>query len=334
MKPLLKWSGGKYDELHIIKQFLPKKIEGYYEPFVGGGALWLNIESKKFYINDFSSDLVCFYKLVKRKDKALRNNLDKFVFLWEYCDLFFHNIKDIVFKLNQVEIKKIIYDDENFCIEMKKEVLKRILLSLKKIEKLNSNFNLSNVDTLNILLSGIKGSVYYFARNLYNKEKDISSFFIIKELSYSNMFRKNKKGFYNVAYGGISYNHKNLRKKVSNLWNKSCIELLKKTKIKNYDFEKFISKQKFSKNDFLFIDPPYDSKFSYYEGNIFNLNDHARLFNILSNIKVKWMVVISDSDFIRELYSGFKIIEYDKKYKVNFMNRNTNTIKHLLIKNY
>ena len=35
MKPFIKWPGGKTDELEIILGNVPKKINNYYEPFVG-----------------------------------------------------------------------------------------------------------------------------------------------------------------------------------------------------------------------------------------------------------------------------------------------------------
>ena len=55
MKPFIKWPGGKKEELKTITQNLPDKINNFYEPFVGGGAVFLGIEdSDKFYINDKS----------------------------------------------------------------------------------------------------------------------------------------------------------------------------------------------------------------------------------------------------------------------------------------
>lgn len=40
MKPLIKYTGGKYREYDFFKDFLPKEINNYYEPFVGGGGVF------------------------------------------------------------------------------------------------------------------------------------------------------------------------------------------------------------------------------------------------------------------------------------------------------
>ena len=40
MKPFVKWAGGKEHELSVIMENMPKKINNYIEPFLGGGALY------------------------------------------------------------------------------------------------------------------------------------------------------------------------------------------------------------------------------------------------------------------------------------------------------
>lgn len=45
--PLIKYPGGKEKELNYIIPALPAKIDNYYEPFVGGGAVYFAIDAKK-----------------------------------------------------------------------------------------------------------------------------------------------------------------------------------------------------------------------------------------------------------------------------------------------
>ena len=54
MNPIIKWAGGKEKELAYIKEKVTNKIERYIEPFVGGGAVFFNINVKKSIINDKS----------------------------------------------------------------------------------------------------------------------------------------------------------------------------------------------------------------------------------------------------------------------------------------
>ena len=89
MKTLLKWAGGKEREWKFIKSRLPQTIKNYYEPFLGGGAVFFNIENIKgsCYLNDISVELISFYNIIKNKDmlfaKAIENvnndwlNIDK-----------------------------------------------------------------------------------------------------------------------------------------------------------------------------------------------------------------------------------------------------------------
>ena len=43
LNPILKWAGGKERELKFIIPEMPKAFERFFEPFVGGGAVYFNI---------------------------------------------------------------------------------------------------------------------------------------------------------------------------------------------------------------------------------------------------------------------------------------------------
>jgi len=76
MIPMFKWSGGKRRELNSIKEWMPEKYETYCEPFIGGGALWLNLEHDKCIINDSYFDLINFYNVCKSDPKKLADHLN------------------------------------------------------------------------------------------------------------------------------------------------------------------------------------------------------------------------------------------------------------------
>jgi DNA adenine methylase len=347
MNPVIKWSGGKREELPYITPYLPEKINRYFEPFIGGGAMWLNMKQKRLYINDLSSDLINFYQKIKDNDSSFYKELNKINKIWVKIDkIFIKNSENLISMVSKnIEEINIFLDEfisdkiKNLSKKLHNEMLYRTMNSYKKIKKtmlVGTGFS-DKEEILNMIKSGFKGGVYYHIRNLYNNKnnkKRMVYFFFIKELAYSGMYRVNRRGDFNVAYGGISYNSKNFSKKISNMLSIEFKDHLLKTKISNQDFEVFLNSNKIRKNDFIFIDPPYDTKFKDYEGNSFNMDDHIRLYNYLKTTKANWIIVVNDNINMRELYKEYIITNYEKDYRVNFKNRNSKKTNHLLIKNY
>jgi len=63
--PFLKWAGGKTELLPEILKRLPKSFGGYWEPFIGGGALFFNVSPAVATISDFNEDLINCYRVVR-----------------------------------------------------------------------------------------------------------------------------------------------------------------------------------------------------------------------------------------------------------------------------
>ena len=77
MKPMFKWAGGKRRELNDIKKWMPKEFDTFCEPFVGGGALWLNVAHNKCIVNDSYDELINFYKVCKKDPKKLADEINR-----------------------------------------------------------------------------------------------------------------------------------------------------------------------------------------------------------------------------------------------------------------
>jgi len=73
IKPYLKWAGGKRQLLPEIMKYLPKNINDYtyYEPFVGAGAVFFELQPKKAVINDFNGQLILTYNVIKKNVEDL-----------------------------------------------------------------------------------------------------------------------------------------------------------------------------------------------------------------------------------------------------------------------
>lgn len=70
-QPFLKWAGGKRQLLSVIRKYFPKKYNHYYEPFIGAGAVFLSLQSKRATVNDLNSELINCYQIIKTNPKEL-----------------------------------------------------------------------------------------------------------------------------------------------------------------------------------------------------------------------------------------------------------------------
>src|ERR1700694_2932954 len=78
----LKWAGGKEQELKYILPLVPP-FEDYYEPFVGGGAVFFSVQGRQAFINDRSPELGNLYRVIARQDDAFFGALDTLVKGWQ-----------------------------------------------------------------------------------------------------------------------------------------------------------------------------------------------------------------------------------------------------------
>jgi len=90
-QPFLKWAGGKRQLLPEIRKYIPKKINTYYEPFLGAGAVLFDIQPKKAVINDINTELINTYIAIRDHVDELINDLKKHKNEKEY----FYAIRDL-----------------------------------------------------------------------------------------------------------------------------------------------------------------------------------------------------------------------------------------------
>jgi modification methylase llaDCHIA len=77
LQPFTKWTGGKRQLLPIIKSLMPDNYNNYFEPFVGGGALFFDLSPNKAVINDFNNELINCYQQIKKYPQKLIELLAK-----------------------------------------------------------------------------------------------------------------------------------------------------------------------------------------------------------------------------------------------------------------
>jgi len=372
LKPLVKWTGGKYEEFEKFRNYIPA-FKNYYEPFFGGGGVFFALQpAGKSYLNDKSNDLARFYSLLA--SSAFKKELFLYADAFEQAGLFSHAIIKLLAqkftrfvhdKTGYAEMKEAVHQAVD-AIEKEKYhplfspalVLDTIAFTAKIKASLADKFKrikdicakrdmmFTPAELEEHIETGVKSGLYLFLRSILNKaslgtlqlteEKATANWYFVREFCYASMFRINQKKEFNIPYGGIAYNSKNFRLKAEKIFAPAVQKLFSKATFYNLDFEAFLKKAAPATDDFVFLDPPYDSEFSEYDQNAFTKNDQVRLRDTLVNLQARWMLVIKETPFIRELYTqpGIYFLQFDKTYTYNVRGRNNRDTRHLIIVNY
>ncbi len=104
--------GDKYRLINEIKQYFPKNIDTFIEPFVGGGTVFLNIQANKYILNDIDEYVYKLHKFLKGKASE-ENFLDEVLKYIKKYNLSRSFIEDIVPKELKQEYKKTYYAKYN-----------------------------------------------------------------------------------------------------------------------------------------------------------------------------------------------------------------------------
>lgn len=215
------------------------------------------------------------------------------------------------------------------------ELLKTELSEIEKLYAINrKNFEKLKNKTPNERVDDENEPLYYQLRNMFNdlsekKYSDELLYFFINKTAYSGMIRYNSKGEFNVPYGRYA----NLN---TSLVTQAHKNLLANTEIHNLDYSDIFRMAE--KDDFMFLDPPYDCVFSDY-GNVehkdgFDERNHIELANKYKDLECKALMVIGRTPLTEKLYGEMIVDEYGKSYAVNIRNRFKSEASHILISNY
>jgi DNA adenine methylase len=88
INPFMKWPGGKRRVLPEIRKYIPESYGTYYEGFLGGGAVLLDLLPEKAVVSDVNVELIEGYQTVRDEkdtlialleDHASKNSLDYFL---------------------------------------------------------------------------------------------------------------------------------------------------------------------------------------------------------------------------------------------------------------
>lgn len=317
MKPFFKWSGGKRREIKRVRKYMPASYNTYYEPFVGGGAVWLDLEPTSAVVGDSYEDLVNFFQTLKTQPDRL------------------------VTEINSLSNK---YAAAHKNLPKKPELEKEIELLKATVKKLKNDEGASELykekkQTLTRLNKDLKKEFQEIAEEFYYSFRDgepksdldrALRFYILRQLSFSGMLRFGSKGNFNVPFGWYS-SLKSIDVEIEEI-----NRVLNNTRIVNCDWRECVKTA--TEHDFVFLDPPYTRKFTKYHPNgEFSQKEHLELAEWFSTTSTNAMIIINKDDFTNGLYSNFIKEEYGHKYSIQYRDRmkekDSNAV-HILATNY
>lgn len=268
--PVLKWVGGKRQLIAQITELLPSSYATYYEPFIGGGAVFFHLQHKKVVINDFNSELVNVYKTIQSDVEGLIEDLKKH-----------KNESDYFYEI-------------------------------RALDRSDGFDKLTNVEKA--------------SRIIY-----------LNKTCFNGLYRVNSSGEFNTPFG---------RYKNPNIVNEITLRAVHKylttnnITILNQDFETIFDNIK--KNDFVYLDPPYDpvsksSNFTGYNQGGFSTDDQVRLRELCDKLDkkgVKFLLSNSATDFIKEEYKDYQINIVQANRSINSNAKKRGAVDEVLIRNY
>ena len=98
-KPFVKWVGGKRRVMPELLRSLPTSFEHYYEPFIGGGALFFHLRNLNI-LQDGSITISDYNERLIRTYKAIRDDVDGVISRLNHhkinhCKTYFYEVRDV-----------------------------------------------------------------------------------------------------------------------------------------------------------------------------------------------------------------------------------------------
>ena len=190
-------------------------------------------------------------------------------------------------------------------------------------------------------------SEYFYTVREYDRKPDFFSkmtsvqkaarVIYLNKTCYNGLYRVNSAGQFNVPYG---------KYKNPNIVNETVIRAMSKyfnennIVIKNEDFKETLKGLR--RGAFVYLDPPYmpissSSSFTGYTENGFNEDKQRELKELCDKLDkkgIKFLQSNSDCEFIRELYSSYRIKTIKAKRAINSKGNSRGEINEVLIYNY
>jgi len=238
LKPLIKWSGGKKDEIPKFIKYLPDNYNLYIEPFIGGGSVFFYLDPEKSVINDVHKELIDFYLSIK---KGYSNDIYNFMIDNKNNEETYYKIRDEYEIKNELDNAKRFYYLRKTCFRGMLRYNKEGKFNIPYGKYKNCKFEeLKNKKYEELLKkTTIKNKDFKFIFNKYNDEHN----FMFLDPPYDSDF---------TDYGYCSFEkkeHERLAKLFKKTKNK-CLMIIGKTDFmvdlyENYIVDEYEKKYRF-----------------------------------------------------------------------------------------
>ena len=250
--PIVKWAGGKSRLLDELTARSPRRFRRYFEPFLGGAALYFRLAPRFGVLSDCNADLINMYRCVAWNVEAVIRRLARH--RAEHTEAHYYKMRE---RWNDASLSWTPVDRAAACIYLNKTC-------------------------------------------------------------YNGLWRVNSRGQFNVPVG--RYDEPSIFDPTAM---RAASRLLQRAEIAAGHFRDAADNAR--AGDFVYFDPPYHplsetANFTSYTAGSFGPDDQRELAEVARSLVRRGcsvMVSNSDTDFVRDLYKGFRIDVVDCSRAIN-----------------
>ncbi len=288
--------GDKYRLMDQLLNLFPSKINNFYEPFVGGGTVFLNVNANNYFLNDVEKNIISIHECLLSYAEEPNKFYDDTEKIIRKYKLSYSYKKDIVPEGLKKRYKKTYY----------------------------AKFNKKGYENLRKCVNG-------------DTIKKPLAFYILVIYGFNRMMRFNQDGKFNLPVGNVDFN-KNVANALADYFSFTAG---KKIRFTSKDFRKTFEKNKYLKDDFIYLDPPYLIAASEYN-KLWNEKLEASLLNLLDEMdKKRVKFALSNvthyngnrNDLLIKWMGRYKVHDVNSNY-INYHNNHNKNIREVLITNY
>src|SRR5919107_448023 len=196
--PFVKWAGGKTQLLSRLDEVIPSGFNQYFEPFLGGGAMFFHLISNKnigftAYLSDLNGELINTYRViqndVERLIEVLKKNENEYK---KNPSRYYYELRDYNNPLNKTCYNGLYRVNRNGIFNVPMGKYKNpVICDSSKLKKVSSALRHSKAiikvaDYKQILFENVKGNDLVYLDPPYNPTSSTANFTYYTDYGFDN----------------------------------------------------------------------------------------------------------------------------------------------------